>query len=69
MISRCPHVENSDYANIPDRSCLKAIYYGPHIEDRYKIHLRDIAKSKNIKEYNVTIDAENPKFELKIIDL
>ena len=69
MISRCPHVENSDYANIPDRSCLKAIYYGPHIEDRYKIHLRDIAKSKNIKEYNVTIDAESPKFELKIMDL
>ena len=25
--------------------------------------------SKNIKEYNVTIDAESPKFELKIIDL
>ena len=32
-------------------------------------YTRDIAKSKNIKEYNVTIDAESPKFELKIIDL
>lgn len=69
MISRCPHVENSDYSNIPDLACLKAIYYGPHIEERYKIHLRDIAKGKNIKEYDVAIDSESPKFELKITDL
>ena len=60
---------NEDFYAINDANCLKAIYYGPKIESRYKAHLRSIAKQKKIKEYDVVIDADSRKYALKTIPL
>ena len=58
-----------DFINIPDMGTLKAIYYGMHIEPRYKAHLRAIAKSKGIKEYDVVLDKNSRKYSLKVVSL
>lgn len=69
MICRCPGMANQDYACIPDRQSIKAIYYGPNIEARHKDHLRLIAQARGIDEYDVSVDIYNPSFELKITRL
>ena len=61
------NLENEeDYASIPDTGCLKAIYYGPDIakEDKEKLHR--IAVKKGLKEYDVNLDAESRKYDLKV---
>lgn len=69
MICHCPAMESSDYANISDRKSVKAIYYGPDIEDRYKSHLRKVAQLRGLEEYDVSVDLDNPNFELKLTKL
>lgn len=69
MITRCQGQQDSDFATISDLDCLKAIYYGPDMEKRYKEFLRAIAKQKNLLEYDVSIDAYNPNYGLKITPL
>ncbi len=60
------NLENEDdYESIPDVGSLKAIYYGPDIEDRNRDELHKIAQSRGIKEYNVCIDIDSPMYELK----
>ena len=56
----------NNYEFIPDVGCLKAIYYGPDIEDEDKGKLHEIAISRGIKEYAVSIDYDSPKYDLKI---
>lgn len=55
-----------DYESIPDAGCLKAIYYGPDIKDNDKEELHKIALQRGIKEYDVSLDSESPRYELKI---
>ena len=69
LICRCPAMESSEYASIPDRKSVKAIYYGPDIEERYKSHLRKVAKLRGLEEYEVSVDLDNPSFELKLTKL
>lgn len=66
LISHCPIHGKEEFANISDCGTLKAIYYGPHIEKRYKDFLSEIAKLKKIQEYDVYIDPYSPDFEPKI---
>lgn len=58
-----------DFISIPDMGSLKAIYYGPHMEPRYKAHLRTIAKAKGIYEYDVMLDRSSRKYSLKVVPL
>lgn len=60
---------NQDFISIPDMGYLKAIYYGPDMESRYKEHLRTIAKAKGIREYDVVLDRNNRKYNLKVVPL
>lgn len=60
---------DQDYISIPDRGTLKAIYYGPHMEARYKTHLKSIAKAKGIREYDVVLDRNSRKYSLKVVPL
>lgn len=60
---------NHDFISIPDMGYLKAIYYGPHMEARYKTHLRSIAKAKGIREYDVVLDRNSRKYCLKVVPL
>ena len=60
---------DQDYISIPDMGYLKAIYYGPHMEARYKTHLRSIAKAKGIREYDVVLDRNSRKYSLKVVPL
>lgn len=46
LITHCPYQLDNDYATIPDHNCLKAIYYGPHMEKRHKDFLKSIATQK-----------------------
>ena len=69
LICRCPAMESSEYASIPDRKSVKAIYYGPDIEERYKSHLRKVAQLRGLEEYEVSVDLDNPSFELKLTKL
>ncbi len=69
MITRCPNQQDSDFATIPDHKCLKAIYYGPNMEKRYKDFLRAIAQQMNLLEYDVSIDASSPRYDLTISNL
>ena len=69
MICHCPAMESSDVACISDRKSVKAIYYGPDIEDRYKSHLRKVAQLRGLDEYEVSVDLDNPNFELKLTKL
>jgi len=67
MINRCIATQNRDFSDISDQGCLKAIYYGPCIEERYRAHLSIIAKYRGIKEYMVDVDEEKPSYELNIL--
>ncbi|MBO7099561.1 MAG: DUF2971 domain-containing protein [Bacteroidaceae bacterium] len=58
---------DQDIISIPDMGYLKAIYYGPDIELRYKEHLRTIAKAKGIREYDVVLDRNSRKYSLKVV--
>lgn len=58
-----------DFLSVPDMGSLKAIYYGPEMEFRYKEHLSEIAKSKGIDEYNVIIDENSRQYELKVLPI
>lgn len=60
---------NQDFISISDMGYLKAIYYGPDMESRYKTHLRSIAKVKGIREYDVVLDRNSRKYNLKIVPL
>ena len=60
-------MENKDdFSLIPDLNCLKAIYYGPEISTENKEKLHEIAKNKEIAEYDVTFDLESRKYNLKV---
>ena len=69
MITRCPNQQDSDFAIIPDYKTLKAIYYGPNMEKRYKDFLRIIAKQMDLLEYEVTVDSSSPRYDLKITQI
>ena len=60
---------NQDFISIPDMGYLKAIYYGPDIESRYKEHLRTIANAKGIREYDVVLDRNSRNYYLKVVPL
>ena len=60
---------NEDFFAIDDANSLKAIYYGPEIKSRYKAHLRSIAKQKGIREYDVVLDTNSRKYDLKTVPL
>lgn len=60
---------NQDFISIHDMGYLKAIYYGPDMESRYKKHLRTIAKAKGIREYDVVLDRNSRKYSLKVVPL
>lgn len=64
-----PNQSKKDFSSIPDAGCLKAIYYGPDMEERYRSHLRDIAKQKGIKEYDVIINSNSRRYELGLLRL
>ena len=61
--------KKKELSSILDVGCLKAIYYGPEMGERYKSHLRDIAKQKGIREYDVIINSNSRRYELGIIRL
>ena len=58
--------DKEDYTIIPDCGCLRAIYYGPDIDRKEKEELHKIAKQKGIKEYNVNLNIDSRKYDLKI---
>lgn len=66
IISHCPSRKDEEYTNISDLGTMKAIYYGPSIEKRYKDFLHEVAKQKNLKEYDVYTDPYSPDYELKV---
>lgn len=43
-----------------------AIYYGKHISEKHKVQLHNIAKAKNMKEYQMYIDYTAPEYEMNI---
>ena len=69
IITRCQSQQDADYATIPDLGCLKAIYYGPNMEKRYKKFIRIIAKERKVAEYDVFVDEYDSNYELKIVPL
>jgi len=56
-----------EFSSIPDKGCLKAIYYEPKMEERYKEHFRTITKAKGIKKYDVVLDKNSRKYSLKVV--
>lgn len=58
---------NMDYSSIPDLGCMKAIYYGPCMEQRYKEHLSYLAQQKRIKEYDIVLNTNSRKYGLKVM--
>ena len=60
---------SQDFISIPEMGSLNAIYYGPHMEPRYKVHLRTIARAKGIDEYDVILDWNSRKYKLKVVPL
>lgn len=69
IITRCPNQFDSDYTEIPNANCLKAIYYGPFMEKRYKEFLINIAQGMGIKQYDVALDEHSTKYELKVCEI
>lgn len=69
LICRCPNRMNDDYSEISDLNCIKSIYYGSDIDPYYKKHLREIAKAREVEEYDVCIDQDSLKYKLKITRL
>ena len=60
---------SQDFISIQDMGCLKAIYYGLHMEPRFKSHLRTIAKEKGVKGYDVVLDRNSQSYSLKVVPL
>ena len=60
---------NDNYVSIPDDGFLNAIYYGPDIDPNTKKELRRIAQKQEIKEYEVFLDADNRKYQLKVKEI
>ena len=60
---------NDDFFEINDANSLKAIYYGPEIESRFKAHLQGIARQKRIKEYDVVLDTNSRKYDLSVLPI
>lgn len=58
--------DENDYVSIPDMGCLKAIYYGPDITSEDKAELHEIATKKGLEEYDVCLDTNSRKYDLKI---
>ena len=69
IITRCPNQLDGDFTEIPNVDCLKAIYYGPFMEKRYKEFLMNIAQRMGIKQYDVTLDEHSTKYELKVSEI
>lgn len=69
IITRCPNQLDSDFTEIPNATCLKAVYYGPFMEKRYKEFLMNIAHGMGIKQYEVTLDEHSTKYELKVQEI
>lgn len=69
IITRCPNQLDSDYTEISHANCLKAIYFGPFMEKRYKEFLINIAHGMGIKQYDVTLDEHSTKYELKVCEI
>lgn len=66
----CYDSENKeDYSLISDMNCLKAIYYGPDISAGNKEQLHEIAKNKEIAEYEVNLDPDSRSYGLKVTKL
>ncbi len=64
------NLDNEDnYESISDVGSLKAIYYGPDIEDRDKEYLHKIAMLKGLEEYDISLEYDNPKYDLRISEL
>lgn len=61
--------EHDDYASITDCDCLKAIYYGPDINEQNKTELHRIAVEKGLKEYDVNVDSESQRYDLRVTEL
>ena len=60
---------NDNYVSIPDHGFLNAIYYGPDINPSTKKELRRIAQKQEIKEYDVFLDANSRKYQLKVKEI
>ena len=58
-----------DYISIPDEGYLNAIYYGPDIDPNAKKELRRIAQIQKIKEYDVFLDVDSRKYQLKVEEI
>jgi len=58
-----------DYCSIYDNNSLKAIYYGPDITDENRNKLHKIAHKKGLAEYDVSLDVDSRKYDLKITRL
>lgn len=64
----CYNSDNKeDFSLIPDKNCLKAVYYGPDISSDNKDKLHEIAQRRGIAEYDVVFDLESRKYALKIL--
>lgn len=61
-----PGEKRKEFSSIQDAGTLKAIYYGPEMEDRYKAHLREVARKKGILEFDVTLNRNSRKYELGV---
>jgi hypothetical protein len=60
---------NENYVSIPDDGFLNAIYYGPDINPSIKKDLRRIAQKQEIKEYDVSLDTDSRKYQLKVKEI
>lgn len=58
--------DENDYVSIPDVGCLNAIYYGPDITPKDKNELHLIAVEKGLKEYDVALDTNSRRYDLRI---
>ena len=58
--------DENDYATIPDVGCLTAIYYGPDIPQKDKNELHLIAVEKGLKEYDVSLDTDSRRYDLRV---
>ena len=64
-----PGEKRKEFSSIQDAGALKAIYYGPEMKERYKAHLREIARIKGIQEFDVTLNRNSRKYELGVSKL
>jgi len=48
---------------------LKAIYYGPDILQKDKQELHRIAVEKGLKEYDVDLDTDSRRYDLRVTSI